>query len=60
MADLEAIWAEHRTERDRILAEDLAAFNLLFTEHQVPAVVLPSENDAGGEEDEGDAAGDDG
>jgi len=58
LADLEAAWAEHRAERDRILAEDVAAFNQLFAEHQVPAIIIPTADDEAAA-DEPDAGAED-
>ncbi|MDX1643648.1 MAG: glycosyl hydrolase, partial [Thermoanaerobaculia bacterium] len=52
LADLEAEWAEHQAERDRILTDEVAAFNALFAEHGVPAVILPT---AGAPEEASDA-----
>ena len=40
-ANLEAQWAEHELALGRILALDVAAFNALVAEQQVPAVVVP-------------------
>jgi photosystem II stability/assembly factor-like uncharacterized protein len=45
LADIEGDWAEHLAERDRILAEDVAAFNELFAQHQIPAIIVPVPDD---------------
>lgn len=46
-ADLLAEWEERRGEMERLLAEDLAAFNALVAAKQIPAVILAEEE--GGE-----------
>jgi photosystem II stability/assembly factor-like uncharacterized protein len=40
-ATLEAEWRERRAELQKILDEQVAAFNALVAEHRVPAVVIP-------------------
>ena len=41
--ELEIRWDGYRTERDRILTEVLPAFNALFEEHDIPAVIVPQD-----------------
>jgi hypothetical protein len=52
---LQAEWQERKAALQTILDEDVAAFNALVAEHQVPAVVVPPEGkhleDADDEED---------
>jgi hypothetical protein len=36
-------WAERKTEIERLLGEEVPAFNALVAEHGVPAVVVPAE-----------------
>lgn len=43
-ADLRVEWEERKGEMQSLIDEDLAAFNALFTEHEVPAVLLPVED----------------
>jgi len=40
-ADLDAEWQPLKAEMDRILNEDLAAFNRIFADHGIPAVIVP-------------------
>ena len=40
-ADLQSEWARHKATVDQVLGADLAAFNRLVGEKNVPAVVLP-------------------
>lgn len=52
--ELTAEWGERKAELQRLLDEDVAAFNALVAEHHVPAVVVPPagkhlEKDAAGE-----------
>ena len=40
-ADLEADWAKRAAERDELVGKDIPAFNALFREGGIPAVVVP-------------------
>jgi hypothetical protein len=40
-ADLETEWAKRAAERDELIARDVPAFNTLFKEGGIPAVVVP-------------------
>ncbi len=42
-ADLKAEWMDRQAEIESLLAENLAAFNALFLEHAVPAVLVPED-----------------
>jgi len=56
--ELRAEWLEHEAELDRLLGEEVDAFNDLVREHQVPAVVVPPTDDERKAMDEAEAGGD--
>lgn len=39
--DLLAVWKTHQQELERIISEDVAAFNELYKEKQLPALIVP-------------------
>jgi len=43
LADLQAQWAQHKATLDSIINTDVAGFNQLFKEMNVPALILPKE-----------------
>ncbi|MCP4655197.1 MAG: glycosyl hydrolase [bacterium] len=51
-AELEGRWREHQAEMERLIGEELAAFNELFRKHEIPAVILPEPEPAMPVEDE--------
>jgi hypothetical protein len=44
-ADLEAEWRELEAEMRQILEVRLPAFNLLFEENRIPAVIVPADGE---------------